>query len=404
MDEVKNIIYLSTALSDEIYNHIVKSCKSFKPTFSGVGFDRNVAMGLSKYAKVYGISRYPIPSWPKYEKVVQAHQNFMLQSFECYVPRMINVPIIKEIDYANGGYTYAKKLELNKKDSIVVLSGLYRSLLKTAGLLKNKYGYRVCAIVPDLPELMIAYRKDYSKIRQFFNKVDVEKTKSYFGVVDGFVFLSKFMNEKVNAYRKPYVIVDGLTDIQTFPKHVSSENERYILYAGKVSATFGVDKLVNAFIDTKIEDVKLYICGDGDYADALRTIASYNENIVYFGAVDHSKVLELESGAELLVDPRPSSMEIVKMSFPSKIIEYMASGTPVLTTNLPCFSEEYKEYQFRIDDESITGIGKALVDFFELPKEERNRMGTAAQQFVLEHKTISKQCELIFELLNMIEG
>ena len=40
-----HIYYFSTALSDEIYDGIVRESKRFKPTFSGVGFDRNVALG-----------------------------------------------------------------------------------------------------------------------------------------------------------------------------------------------------------------------------------------------------------------------------------------------------------------------------------------------------------------------
>lgn len=40
-----HIYYFSTALSDEIYDGIVRESKRFKPTFSGVGFDRNVAFG-----------------------------------------------------------------------------------------------------------------------------------------------------------------------------------------------------------------------------------------------------------------------------------------------------------------------------------------------------------------------
>ena len=112
----------------------------------------------------------------------------------------------------------------------------------------------------------------------------------------------------------------------------------------------------------------------------------------------------MEVQASLLVDPRPSNIEIVKMSFPSKIIEYMASGTPVLTTNLPCFSEEYREYQYRIDDESVDGIKIALEDVFSLSDLERNTKGKNAKQFIMENKTMEKQCETIMTFLNQIEG
>lgn len=148
--------------------------------------------------------------------------------------------------------------------------------------------------------------------------------------------------------------------------------------------------------------MNLVLCGDGDYADALRSIAGEHYNIQFLGTVPHEKVLSLEMEADLLVDPRPSDMEVVKMSFPSKIIEYMASGTPVLTTNLPCFSEDYKKYQYRIEDESVSGIQKTLIHIFSIPEQERSAMGAAAQEFIYQNKTLKKQCEEIMKLVDEV--
>lgn len=396
------IIYFSTALSDAIYNKIVEQCNTFKPTFSGVGFDRNVAVGLAEFAEVQGVSFYPIPSYPKYSQIVQKEDSFSKGKFNCFVPQMTDLPIIKEFSYYFNTKKYIKRKMTAGEDSVVVISGLYRSFLRPAKYLKKRYNIKVCAIVPDLPELMISYRKDYSKVRQILNKIDVKKSQEYRDCVDGFIFLSKYMDEPVNKNHKPYIVVDGLTDIASFPNIVphEKEEEKIVLYAGKVSSTFGVDKLVKAFQEAEKSNVyKLYICGDGDYADQLRRIADADSSIVYLGSVPHSKVLELEEEASLLVDPRPSDMEIVKMSFPSKIIEYMASGTPVLTTNLPCFSEEYRNYQFRIDDESIEGMKNALEMVCSLSTSELNEKGTSAKEFILQNKTMPKQCERIMNFL-----
>ena len=396
------IYYFSTALSDEIYNEIVKKSKKYKPTFSGVGFDRNVAVGLSEFANIQGVSYYPIPSYPKYNRMMEKSTSFSQGGFKCFVPGVFDLPILKEFSYFFRTIKYVKKnLDLSY-NNVIVISGLYRCLLRPAKYLKKKYGIKVCAIVPDLLELMITYRKDYSGFRQFLNKIDVKKSQEYRDCVDAFVFLSKYMNEPVNKNNMPAVIVDGLTDIVAFPaKEENTTSDRIILYAGKVSSTFGVDKLVNAFLQAHLDqDVKLHICGDGDYAPNLREIANEHDNIVFHGSVSHDEVLRLEISATLLVDPRPSNMEIVKMSFPSKIIEYMASGTPVLTTNLPCFSDEYRHYQFRIDEESEEGMVDALQTVFNLSREELNEKGINARKFILENKTISKQCKKIMDLIN----
>ena len=53
------------------------------------------------------------------------------------------------------------------------------------------------------------------------------------------------------------------------------------------------------------------------------------------GCVTNDEIVRLQCEATLLVNPRPSDKEFCKYSFPSKTIEYMASGTPVLMTKLP---------------------------------------------------------------------
>lgn len=395
------IFFLSTALSDEIFNEIAARCKRFKPTFSGVGFDRNVAVGLSRLTDVTGVSLYPLPSYPKYPSVWKEEQEYCIENFSCVVPPMLNLPIVKEYIYCRRAIRYIKKQLKRDETAVIVTCGLYRSLLRPAGKLKKKYGIPVCSIVPDLPELMITYRKDFSKLRQLLNKWDVEKARKFRECSDGFVFLSQYMEPQVNKQKKPYIVVDGLCSLPVVQDREIQE-EQYVLYAGKITEKFGVRQLIEGFQSADIPGLKLYLCGDGDYADSVREIAQHDDRVQYLGLVSHEKVLELEMNAALLVDPRPTDNEIVKMSFPSKILEYMASGTPVLTTNLPCFAPEYALYQYRIQQETAEGIRDALQTVFSKSEQERTALGQAAKRFILENKTLDKQCEKIFSLLNEV--
>ena len=398
------VFYFSTALSDKIYDEVVSNCKRFKPTYSGVGFDRNVAVGLSEIVEITGVSLYPIPSFPKYSRVLQHSRSYSEGAFKCYVPSIASLPIIKEFFFAFNAYRYVKKNRRPNEKNIILISGLYRSLLRPASWLKKRFGLPIVAIVPDLPELMITYRKDYSGLRSYLNKIDLKRSMNFRKHVDGFVELSKYMEPFANETHKPFVIMDGLCNLQVLDEvdvH-NNENGRYILYAGKVSKTFGVDKLVEAFLKANVSDCKLVICGDGDYARELRQIVQNNDKILFLGVKTHKEVVALEKCATLLVEPRPSDTEIAKMSFPSKIIEYMASGTPVLVTNIPSFGEEYKAYQYRINDESVVGIAGSIIDTLSLPSDELQRKGTAAKEFVMENKTIQHQCEKVLKLMEKV--
>ena len=398
------VFYFSTALSDAIYDEVVQQCKRFKPTYSGVGFDRNVAVGLSELADVAGLSLFPIPSYPKYKHLWQEARNYEEGRFRCRVPGMLSLPIVKELCFAFNAFRYVKKMRKAKEKQVVLVSGLYRSLLRPASWLKKRFGMSVVAVVPDLPELMITYRKDYSGMRAILNMMDMKCSLHFRKCVDGFVELSRYMNPYVNADGKPFVIMDGLCNLSVLDGIEATQmpEGRFVLYAGKVSTTFGVDKLVAAFLKADVRDCSLVICGDGDYTPELRAISEKNSNIKFLGLQSHEYVVGLEKGATLLVDPRPSGTEIAKMSFPSKIIEYMASGTPVLVTNIPSFGEEYREHQYRIEDESIEGLAASLKVVLALPSKELKAKGVAAREFILENKTIKHQCEKVLNLTHKL--
>lgn len=389
------IVFLSTALTDEIFTEIVKNCKSFSPTFSGVGFDRNIGVGLSQNAEVTGVSLYPIPSFPKYSKLYQKSNCFNYKGFSSVAASLLNLPVIKEFSYSRYVKKYIKKNIKKDEKTAVVVCGMYRTLLRPAGWIKKRYSSAVCTIVPDLPDLMSTYRKDYSGFRKILNKLDVRAGNNIRSCTDGYVFLSRHMNPQVNKNGREFIVVDGMCDTVGLNKEKKYDGKPFIMYAGKISKTFGVDKLVKAFLNSGAEGYELKLFGSGEYADELKKIAGKEDKIFYGGAVSHEDILLNEQFASLLVEPRPSGTEIAKMSFPSKIIEYMMSGTPVLSTNLPCYSNEYARYQYRIDDESTQGIADALQRVLSLEPGVLSEKGAAARRFILENKTVSVQCKKI---------
>jgi glycosyltransferase involved in cell wall biosynthesis len=88
--------------------------------------------------------------------------------------------------------------------------------------------------------------------------------------------------------------------------------------------------LVHAFIDANVGNSELHLYGDGDFADELEEIARNNERIKYFGVKPNDYVVAEQLKVILLVNPRPTNEEYTRYSFPSKNMEYMVSGTPVL--------------------------------------------------------------------------
>ena len=116
-----------------------------------------------------------------------------------------------------------------------------------------------------------------------------------------------------------------------------------------------------------------------------------------------SQVVEKEMSATLLVNPRPTNEEYVKYSFPSKTMEYMASGTPVLTTALPGMPKEYYPHVFLIHEETPAGIAQALKDTLSRTDADLFRFGCKARAFVLKERNNIVQAGKILAMLEASE-
>ena len=286
---------------------------------------------------------------------------------------------------------------LRSKSSVLIYD--YLCLSSSQGALlaaKIKKKKKIC-IVTDLPE----FQSDNKRFIKYCNKA--------LNKADGFTILTEQMNEKINPCNKPYIVLEGHSDgelkaVDESERYELSSGKKVVVYAGSLKKIYGIQNLVEGFIKADINDAELKIYGEGDYRKELEDICKNHKNVRYMGIRSNDEIVEDEKRAALLVNPRPSSPEYTKYSFPSKTMEYMVSGTPVLMTKLPGMPEEYYPFVYTIEDESCEGIANAILNVFGLPFAERNEKGQAARQFVLKEKSNNIQAKKILSLIKKILG
>ena len=171
------------------------------------------------------------------------------------------------------------------------------------------------------------------------------------------------------------------------------------MYAGGVSKQYGLENLVKGFRKADLPDARLEIYGPGDYVQELSQIAAEDSRIFYGGMLLNAEIVEREMAATLLVNPRPTGEEYVKYSFPSKTMEYMSTGTPVLTTVLPGMPKEYHPYVYLLEEETADAIAEKLGQIFAQPAEALFEKGMAAREFILKEKNNVKQAGKILAML-----
>jgi glycosyltransferase involved in cell wall biosynthesis len=218
----------------------------------------------------------------------------------------------------------------------------------------------------------------------------------------GYVLLTEAMNDYLNKTGKPYVILEGHSDItmkDRIPSMEKKTSPRICFYAGGVSRQYGLANLVDGFRMANVENARLHIYGPGDYVEQLQAIAAEDPRIFYGGMLLNTQIVDKEQEATLLINPRPTDEEYVKYSFPSKTMEYMASGTPVLTTVLPGMPKEYYPYVYLLEDETAEGIAVKLRQVLSESDETLFEKGREARAFVLETRNNVVQAKKILDML-----
>jgi len=217
----------------------------------------------------------------------------------------------------------------------------------------------------------------------------------YLKYVDGFILLAKDMKDLFKVGKRPYVIIEGILDSNIVAKHEQSNKEKTIVYTGGVHEKYGIAKLVKAFMMVNAPEWRFIVCGLGDYASNLELAQKQDPRINYMGKVAHEASLKFQQSAGILVNPRPDEGDYTKYSFPSKTIEYLAAGSPVVCYKLAGIPDDYDSYLQYIAGDSLEALKDKLEALINLSDENRKLIGSKGRDFVIREKNSFSQCKKI---------
>lgn len=287
------------------------------------------------------------------------------------------------------------------KDSIILVDPLVPFLSIPTRLLAKKYGIKIGAIVTDLPTLSTSMKnKKESLIKRIglsiYQKIANKDIVSY----DFYIPLTSTINAKVNENNKPFLIVEGFADIKD--RVIFDVHKNYVMYAGGVYEKYGLKNLVQAFIEMNNKNVELFIFGDGSYVEEVKKLELEHPTIKYKGCVSQEKIVEYEKRALLLVNPRPTDEEFSIYSFPSKTMEYLLSGSAVVSTKLAGIPEEYFKYMYAFENGSVSGIKDKLTELLNMPIQNLIDKGKDGHDFVIKEKNNIYMSEKVLNFLKSL--
>jgi len=241
-------------------------------------------------------------------------------------------------------------------------------------------------------------------VYKFFKKVDITILFRNLNYVDSFVLLTEKMKEVLDIGERPYVVVEGIVDTTTMFKDVEvgfEEEHRipFILYTGTLNKKYGIEVLLHAFTKLTNENINLIICGKGDSEGLVKQFSRRDYRIKYLGQVKNEDIEKLQRNATILVNPRQNNEIFTKYSFPSKNMEYLLSGRPVVAYKLDGIPDDYDRYFFYVEKNTSDNLVETIDQVLQLSEKERIDFGRGAREYVLREKNCQKAGSKIIDMI-----
>lgn len=284
----------------------------------------------------------------------------------------------------------------NRKDAFVLCDILIPSVGIGTALGAALGRIKRIAWVTDMPGIQAGGHGTFDSMG-LLGRIHVRAVRSY----SAFVFATAQCNGKLNLHGRPYAVIEGfVSDGTKVPDVTGTGDLKVVMYAGWLVEGYGLAALCEAasLLEGR-DDIRFVFYGKGPFEPALREYMARDPRIEYRGPAPNDVIVQAEQSATLLVNPRFTGAEYTLYSYPSKNIEYMVSGTPLVTTRLAGIPKDHYPYIFTFDDETPQGFAKTLEAILSKPREELKEFGRRAAEFIISTRSAGVQVKRILDLL-----
>ena len=196
--------------------------------------------------------------------------------------------------------------------------------------------------------LIVADHSEYYEYRNPIRRFLAYRYSRDYYKFDYLIFLSRELKERYN-FKNSLLMIGGI-NIGRFKDFVSTpkKGKMVILYSGILSKVTGIDIYLKAIKLIEDKDIRFVFSGKGEMKELLIEKSREDKRIKYVGFLNEEAYLSLLGKANILINPRNMDLPQNKNNFPSKILEYLATGKVIISTKFPNY-QEFEENMFFCD-------------------------------------------------------
>lgn len=366
-----------------------------RPPYNGSGFARSgnnallgIGQSLPDEENPILISCRPVSSFPKGPIWFKGETVKLDSGREVKILPTLNLKVIKNLFWAFQLKRIIKRWTKEEKNSSknVLVYNIYTPPISKLYKICKKRSAKLFAILYDLGVPVASL--NLSWISRLGFKAMEKVAYKYLPLLDGRIIINEKMIEKY-APGKDYVLIDGGVNNQVisrlFPLVEKENGERLILtLAGWLWEENGTKLLLNCMEENPDLEVEVYFAGNGQDVELIERNAEYDGRIHYAGMLDPDALFKLYEKSDVLLNLRVAEED--NTQFPSKLLEYMATGKHVISTSIAHAERDYGEYITVLPESTPKALARVIRQILKTDSKILKERGEKARKFMLENR------------------
>lgn len=398
---MSTLLYIGFAVDKETQN------KSPYVSVAGNKFQLGILEGLKANFNLKIFSILPTATWPT-GNCIQKKRIVDENGMKLELIPFINIRIFKELSLMATNFVEVLRYCLKNREKVIITYNGEAYYTIPIRILKKFFKFKYICMMVD-PPLYEGTTNRSGYIWKVLYQLKALAYKKAVKVSDGIIILNKGVLNQWDLHEKKAILIEGGVNICDFQFDEDQMNaERFdnnyfnIVFSGVLHEHSGILSFVKIFKEYNNPKVRLYIFGDGVFKEAIEREIANSENIFMCGTRTNAEILKIQKSADLLICPNEIEHPINQGAFPSKLLEYMMSGTPVIATALPCLKGEYQDYLFLYDG-MLKTFSVQMNKLLSMSRLERQKIGEKARQFIIYNKSWKSQSEKISEWIEELD-
>ena len=360
-----NIIYFTTCQENNDYNEYLKAWPYPINSSSQMIHNRLIrSLSISHHVDVISLRPFSkqdclVKSLIKSERITsRIHWHYLS---------------VRRSKFGRFSFTWAQVEKILKdadKNSIIITDTINSNVFGIAAYAAKRKHYPMIGVCTNSPSNITGTKRSYA--------LSVLNLSKY---LDGTIALTPALNDLFNEKGKPSIVIEGLVE-DHLPLANDNKYGKYLFYSGSLYEKYGIYNLIQAFTELNLPDYKLLICGHHEGKTFLEEKEmTYNDmdiNIRYLGALSNQECLQLQQNAIANINPRPFNEDLDRFTVPSKMLEYLNSSRPTISTKSSRLIKIFQEDAIWMKTGSTEDIKEAIETLLSLSNEEREYMAKKA--------------------------